>query len=576
MLPGVECFTKRSTGGGCKKHKYCNQQHFVGGIMVGVRSVTYALSQLLLPIAQHNFHAAWERAQHKLEPLNLVTEEERADYLSFEIDRWREQRKPTAFLKRLVSECLSVEESLGELFPSKYFDAHKKLTGQGNLSFENASALLSHSNLIARLLNDEHLSCAQIAGVLSARRGGFEYNWHQLKLVARALGGAPELDEEEILKLSDEDVAGAPEKFGDASPKECIELIGDIGTRLGYPSDLADALYRFFPDAKSFVPAYSVILNTNLLVVDSYDHPASAAYEFQPRGLLSHVLQRDKHPSYHPSESAYLNNSKGAFAFDRNWAWSRKGSGRVQALALADLLDGLSQMAYPARRELASWIRSWLMRIEEDFVVHRVEVEPPSWTEIENFFDRISAENTRTFGILEQRAVDFLATAWFDTVETEYDVRGRGDSVSASNTAKAKLGDVEFKSKSLRQVRAFEAHGGKLSKFYVDIHGASFSKILPKRQTEFDQLGIPESWDIEVIFIAHEIEAKLKNQWTEEVCKYNVRWTCKTYSETWVEVLESVDRDLLTKLFHVYVTEPISGRWVSDGVKSKFNKIVSE
>ncbi|SMX72835.1 hypothetical protein BSP239C_00682 [Brevibacterium sp. 239c] len=542
--------------------------------MEGLQTVAHVMSQLLLPISQKNSAQAVERAQYWLGATDLEEETARADYLRFEITKWRDGARASVLLRNVVTDSLLVEKVLGEQFPGKYFLVHEKLQDSGNLSFEDASALLSHSNLIAQLLIDERLSCAQVAGVLSARRGGFEYNWNQLQIIAAALGVRPVLSEEQMFRQSELDVAASQEKFGDATPEECIGLISEVAASLGYSGDLSAHLVRFFPGREEFVPQYSVILNTNLLIVEEYDHPVSAAYEFAPRSGTAKRLQRKRHPSYTAVESAYLNNSKGASFFDRNWAWSRMTTGRSQALALADIFSGLNQMAYPARRELASWIRPWLMRIEDSYTEHLTEVYDPDLEGIRNFFSGLSVGNSHTFGILEQRAVDFLATAMLISSEYDFEVRGRGDSVSASNTSKLKMGDVEFKSRDSKSVIAFEAHGGSLSDFYVNIHADSLAKILKKRKVELEQLGNSGDWNIEVRFVAHDITEMYSLGLPSNISGYTVAWSFTTFNQSWNDVLENVSDDLISTLFKQYVRDPVAGRWVSDGNKAKFNQLI--
>lgn len=542
--------------------------------MNGLRTVAHVMSQLLLPISQSNSVRALERAQHCLSATGLEEEAERADYLGYLLSKWRDSQKPSELLKKVVNDCLLVEEVLGEQFPGKYFSVHEKLQNAGNLSFEDSSSLLSHSNLIAQLLSEEKLSCAQVAGVLSARRGGFEYNWNQLQIIASAMGVRPVLDEAKIMRQSELDVAASEEKFADASPEECIGIISEVGKSLGYSTDLEGQLGRFFPDRENFIAQYSVILNTNLLIVEEYDHPVSAAYEFAPRSGAAKELQNARHPSYTATESAYLNNSKGASFFDRNWAWSRKASMRSQALALADIFSGLNQMAYPARRELASWIRPWLMRIEDFYTEHLIEVLEADLHGIENFFSGLASGNTRTFGVLEQRAVDFLASAMLDCSDDVFENRGRGDSVSASNTARLKMGDIEFKSRRSLRVVAFEAHGGALSDFYVNIHADSLRKILRRRRVELDQLGVPGEWEIEVRFIAHKISEMYSIGLPSILEGYEIEWEFLTFEIAWSQVRESTDREKIIRLFNDFVGHPVAGRWVSESTKKRFNQLI--
>lgn len=540
--------------------------------MTGIHSVEHSLSQLLLPIAQERSHLAWERAQHLLENRGHASEEARGDFLAHEITRWQRAGQPSRFLRQLVSDCLSVEPILGEQFPREYFRIHERLTNAGQLSFEDASSLLSHSNMIARLLSEEHMSCAQVASVLSARRNGFEYNWHQVQTIASGLGKVPQVDAEEARKLLELDSQSGVERFADADPEACLEVLTEVGRQLGYPKSLENELRRFYPDRDRFQPQYSIILYGNLLITEFYDHPtATAAYEFNPRGGFFMHIQDKLFPSYSAKESAYLNNSKGAFAFDKNWAWARKASMREQALALADILAGLSHMSYPARRAFATWMRAWLLRIEEAYRESRVEVRQPTLEGIGNFFEQIGAGNSKTYGILEQRAVDCLSTVLVTTEDGHWVTNGRGDSVSASNTSKKKLGDIEFKSGKQCRVWAFEAHGGTLVPFYVDIHAATFENILPQRKVEFDQHAAPGEWNIRVEFVAHNLNGMDAARGSSEVHGYHVEWAFTTFRDLWELAKASVPSEQLLQAFNEHVTDQIDSRWVSDAVKRTFN-----
>lgn len=554
--------------------------------MTQLHTVAHALNQLLLPIqepptsavgtpdVESPFYRALEKAHATLDNRHLSLDT-RGDYLSHEVARWQETGRPTKFLRNLVASCLTVEPALGERLPGEYFAIHKKLQTEGHLSFEDASSLLGHSDMIARLLDEESMSCAQVASVLSARRNGFDYNWHQVQIVATGLGKTPQVDANAARQLLELDSESGVERFADADPETCLEVLTEVGRQLGYPKTLRDELRRFYPDRNSFQPQYSIILYGNLLITEFYDHPtATAAYEFNPRGGFFMHVQEKLFPSYSAKESAYLNNSKGAFAFDKNWAWARKASMREQALALADILAGLSYMSYPARRAFATWMRAWLLRIEEAYGESRVCVRRPSTDGVSRFFEQVSEGNSKTYGILEQRAVDCLGSALINVEGGQWFVHGRGDSVSASNTSKKKLGDVEFKSGSECRMWAFEAHGGTLVPFYVDIHAATFEDILPKRKVELSQHGEPGDWDIRVEFVAHNLNEMDKVARSSQVHGYNVRWTFVTFRDLWEFVKHQVPVEDLLQAFDEHVTKHVDSRWVSDAVKDTFNNFI--
>ncbi|GAA1282193.1 MULTISPECIES: hypothetical protein [Brachybacterium] len=532
-----------------------------------------ALDRLLLPVKPDNQAEVVEAASTYFASNATVACDSYGDLLVQHIESWRHDLSVSSFLRDLVRECLRVTETFHPDFSKSFFTTHRKLMEQGELEFSNASALLSQSATIAELLVRQHMSCAQVAAVLTAILGGYEYNWKQVQIVARQLKALPVIDDIEARKVYETDEAESERKFADASPVECIEQIASEAESLGYIGPIAEDLQRFYGDGIDFVPQYAVILHYNLLVSEFFDHPANAAYEFSPRSQLSLEFQREFHPSYASTENAYLNNSKGASAFDSDWAWSRKGGLRRQALALADLLFYLSRMSYPARRELARSIRAWLARIESVHRVLAVTVSPPGIEGMERFFEGVSQENSRTRGILEQRAVDCFAVALDRARPAESVSRGIGDSVSASNSARKKLGDVEFLYKAERRVQAFEAHGGALEELYVDLHRLSLRRILKARLVELEQLGEADQWNMCIRFIAHDIGPVADGLAESHIEGFVVSWKFETFSEVWRQVSQLLGKDELYEIFLYRVVEPLQSQWVPNGVKERFNQI---
>lgn len=431
-------------------------------------SLKDALDGLLLPVDLDTQESVIDFAHGYFVNNARVAEASYGDLLVQHIESWRHDLSVSTFLKKLVTGCLDATSAFREAFTKDFFGTHRKLMEEGELQFANASALLSQSVTIAGLLEGRRMSCAQVAAVLSAILGGYEYNWKQVQIVARNLRVLPAIDDTEARSVYEADEIESERRFADASPDECIEQIAHEAMSLGYIGPIANDLRRFYGNSDDYAPQYAVILHYNLLVAEFYDHPATAAYEFSPRKELSLELQREFHPSYRGTQSAYLNNSKGASAFDADWAWSRKPGLRRNAIALADLLFYLSRMSYPARRELARSLRAWLARIENIHRALEVPVDIPDAAGMTRFFEGVARGNSRTRGILEQRAVDCLAMA-MNCVHADMGVpRGLGDSVSASNSSKKKLGDIELLYRDERRIEAFEAHGGRLEGLYVD------------------------------------------------------------------------------------------------------------
>lgn len=534
-----------------------------------------ALSRLLLPIGLEAQGQALLAASNTISLRASIGEESYGDYLQTYIERWRQDLSVPREFKEIVRASLGATGIFKGEFCAKYFETHRLLMEKGELSFADASALLSQAHVILDLLEQQRMSCAQIASMLTAVLGGYQYNWRQVQIISRALGQVPQLEEDIASQVYVSDEVEATRRFADASPSDCIEQIESDAVSLGYGGPMARDLTLFYGQGDEFVPAYAVILHYNLLVAEFYDHPATAAYEFAPRQEMGLRLQREFHPSYTSVENAYLNNSKGASAFDRDWAWSRKAGNRRQALALADILYHLSQMSYAARRELATILRAWLAKIESEHRARKVSLDVPSIDGMRLFFERVSQANSATRGVLEQRAVDCFASLKLDSRERDLVPRGLGDSVSASNYSRRKLGDVEILDRRSLEIHALEAHGGTLEELYVDLHRWSLKRTLPRRSVELSQMGEPDDWLVRVQFIAHNVASMGNGVAEESIAGFRVEWQFTSFTQAWSSVRAAYSENEIYRHFLERVVRPLDSPWVPNDVKEAFVAIVS-
>ena len=230
--------------------------------------------------------------------------------------------------------------------------------------------------------------------------------------------------------------------------------------------------------------------------------------------------QRPKTPSQQkPGQS------RGAANLDAAWAWARQPGYIGSALGFATILDRLGSMPYPARRQLAPWIRQWLHRISREREATFTPVIEVGAAQVRNFLDGVTEGNTRTRGVLDQRVVDLLSVA----LHSGWDQRGVGDFVNASNVRKRKTGDVEFLDPQKGVIVAYEAHGGFLANVYVDLHRQTLRQVLLRRREELTLGRHPDAWNITVRFIAHDL-GDTSN--LEEVIEgFRVRWEFQTYEE---------------------------------------------
>lgn len=542
--------------------------------MAVTQELRETLHILLLPIADEIFEDACVDLELMLSEAGV----DEADYgatIRTELDAWRLSGEPNGRLKAIVAAALDSSKTFDPRFAFHYFDLHHDLTTRNLLAFDDARGLLSHVGLIAYLLNTERMSCAQVALVLSARRGTFTYSWQQIRPIALKLGQMPELVLQDCIAASDRDGTLKERRFVDASPTEAIEILSEKASELGYQRNLSAALADFYcaDAATPFEPAYSIILHANALTAEFYDHPPqAAAYEFRPRGGAIAWIQKELHPSYAASESAYLNNSKGAYAFDENWAWGRKQSHWKAAHALSSILQGLGEMPYAGRRELAGWIRQWLLRLETDAATARVSISPYDSEGAVTFLRNLAIRNSESLGVLEQRVLDFISSAAHPPSDG-WVVRGRGDHVNASNTSRRKMGDVEYLRIETREIVAYEAHGGGLSDVYIEGHKNTLTGVVRARAAELIEIAQPEEWDVTIKYVAHELLHDSPG--LTFVDDFPIKWKFATYEELVADASSSgsLDEDQL-QAFEEFVSGAIDGPYVPNKVRSQFNELL--
>lgn len=461
-------------------------------------------------------------------------------------------------IKCVLSACAG---SLGYTLSQQYFDAHTKLTEQGELSARSARQLLGSARLAAHLLADQRMSCAQAARVLSAPFNESTYTWQQVQVLCRALDiPVPAVSAGAVEQLYRDDASQQVSRFADSTDDVERELLAKRTSELGFHGDHEAVLNRFM--RTGFDPALRIIAHHMLTVCEFYDHPPSIAYEFSPRGTASRYLQ-NRHPTYRGKGSAILNLAKSAPSLDDNWAWGRKQNRRSDALALSALFFGLEQMAYSARRELAAWLRQWIVR-----TYARATAKPRLLEAVESgsaaidLINRLIARETHTSGTVEQRVVDTLTAVLHP--DERWHSRGRGDSVNAANLPRKKMGDCEYlrTNAQLRTNRgvlvAYEAHAGTLNDAYIEGHHRSLMQIIEQRDEDLAALAKPDDWNMRVTFVAHERPGTLGVAPLEQD-GYRVHTDAITYSELLGEArVQDPDGAKLLSMVNEHLIEPLN------------------
>jgi hypothetical protein len=466
-----------------------------------------AFRTLLLPIDPAREQEALNAADDAMDEAGIEASD-RAELIRSQLARARLGEGFSPALMDPVRAALRVGDPVwGLQLARSYEQLHEALVSRHLLSFEESSAFLSHSRLIARLAAAEAMSAAQIAGVLSARDHRVPFSWQAVQDVLARLGLRRALDATEVEALHARDEELEELLFADADFQGAAAIVGRVGADFGFPGDLEDLLLRLFrpdPDASGRHGPYLQILHYQCVVAEFFDHALTALYEFAPRGAVAEWVFARYPGDLSGAGNPFLNNAKSVDRLDSAWARSKDRQGLLSpASALVGIVSGLEVMGFAARQELAAWLRRWLLRVIR--LTRPLAREVPEWPTpgaVAALLRAIAADQTRTAGILEQRIVDAIALARHGEADG-WRSHGIGDSVNASNISRRKLGDCEFQNASERRVVAYEAHAGILSQVYVDGHAQTLSRVLPTRIEEWERIADLNAWQVKVVFVAH-------------------------------------------------------------------------
>jgi len=480
-----------------------------------------AMRTLLLPIAPECEEDALDGAAQELARLGFDAADF-ADAVSLEREKWRDTGDVSDDLAGVIASYVAAgDPDLGELLSETYFALYEILRDRHLLEHDEAAAFLSHARLIAHLAEAEQMSAAQIERVLRARDARVDFAWRAVQRILGQMALKPSLDGDRVEELFERDRELEKSVFADADVETCAEMLGDVADRLGFPGDLEElALTLYPPDGAAFGP-YLQILHFLATIAEFYDHALSILYEFSPRGQVAGWLFDQYPPALTGAGNPVLNNAKGFDQLTPAWAASREDR-LDQARALVALVTGLESMGFAARQELAGWLRRWLVRLIR--LTEPLTVLLPdrfSTRQVQRILDSIAAGETNTQGIIEQRVVDAITSVLYP--EPQWRGRGLKDSVNASNVSRRKLGDCDFQDAAGRKAVAWEAHGGGLSEVYVEGHRRTLRRSLELRREEFEGIADLSDWDVEVVFVAHDLLAHLPVRYGESGVAVEIR-----------------------------------------------------
>lgn len=506
------------------------------------------------------------------------------DFLSWvvtETDNWRLTRTPSEQLKSVVADVIlascngaSIDVvAQGSQLATKYFLLHEKLMQEHLMAHDEAIAFISNSFLIAYLAFSEKFSAAQISNLLSQRDQRAKFSRQSINAALQVMRIAPALSEQQIATLYRRDTAQELSMLADADLTASAEKVADAGTKLGFPNNLLSAMKTLNPvivagGMSSAYTPYLQILHYQCSLAEFFDHAVTDIYEFSPRGRKGEWLHRQYPHAIAGASNPFLNNAKSVEILDASWARSKKNQERPGAMALLSILEGMQAMGFSARRELAWWLRLWLHRIIRIAGTTPITIPPNlQVNQITSLITAISSGNTSTFGILEQRSIDAIAS----TIHPNWRPRGLGDSVNATNLSRAKLGDCEFLDDVSKTVEAYESHGGVLNRLYVDEHIATLRKSILQRIGELNAIADPTMWNARITFVAHVIQGALPPSVIIEGLNINIR--AMTFSDFFATYAATIT-PIISQSVANHMLVPIQEQRTPNEVRQKLLAII--
>jgi hypothetical protein len=436
-----------------------------------------------------------------------VPPDDRSAHLAVLVDEWGDSGlAPGGSLLAVIKVAIEagMPTTEGSLLARRYEQLLRSLAEE-NLDLGHALGLISQAPFGYHLAAVERMSATQVARVLTERLGGAFVSWQACQKLLSVLGLRPHLEWDPVETLLEKDRLAALGRFADTDPVSAAELVGVVATRLGFPGECAALLQVLVPslDPDELQFPYLQAIEFQGVITRFFDHPPQFLYEFAPRGRVATNVFDRYPPALVPTANPILNNFKAIEAVDSAWARSRS----VQAHALAGLLGGMASMPHPARRELAEWIRQWVRHVvgllDSGFAAFPAGVASGNGM-VSKVIDFVSAANTGTFGIAEQRLVDALSVLKHPDRDG-WRSRGVGDAVNAPNLARAKVGDSDFQDTAGRRITGYEPHGGRLTTPYLAAHHRSLSRSIERRaEREMSAIADPVDWSVGVVFVAHQ------------------------------------------------------------------------
>lgn len=450
-------------------------------------------------------------------------------------------------------------EKILKNFSGQYFSLHQKIMKEEQVDHEEAKRILSNSSFTLNLALIHNMTASKIFSVLATQEVSAGTNWTTIKLVLEKSGIRQDVTPIDAEKIFDTDKLDEEALLGGFTVEDAVNHVSYSCEKFGLKQSIEDSLLKLL--ISDCHPPYLCMLHYQLIIAELYNHRLINAYEFSPRGeSVKWLTKQYNYAEMDVGNSPFLNNAKSVGELDYKWASAKKPKERHAAIALVDVLFELDKLSDPARVAICRYLRALLSKVlrlkrEERSELPKL-IPPLTKNNISNLINNVSLKNTSSYGLIEQRISDVLCLAIINDHEN-WAINGLGDSVFASNTAKKKLGDIEFKNKHDLKIVAFEAHGGSLSENYVIDHLSSAEKILKVRQSVFEERAPLSSWKLSIKFLAHGYDANLPGSVSlsgvETSIEYMLFSEFKKYN---------IDENLIS-LFQKYFTNPLNSTLVS-------------
>lgn len=535
-----------------------------------------AIRTLLLPVKPGTGDEYGVRAAEIIDEIGVA--EDKADWVQLEAAAWEHNGTPSPAFQSFIQSLLYSSDrhpssyiiepaALGDKvtgrqalqeFSNKYFELHNRVMLEEKVSHQAACRVLSYVHTMMLLATGGRMTASRIYSILLADGITLSKSWSTPRFILDACGLRQEVSAADIERIYIEDQAAEPDLLGDMTVPTALAHVADMCLAFGYDGPIHSQLETILIDERH--TPYLCMLHFQLSSLSIYNHRLTNGYEFSPRGEgVLWLTEKYNEAGLNVGLSPFLNNAKSVDTLNAGWASAKKKKERHSARAFTDLLGALDRLSDPSRSAAGLYLRGLLhrvIRITAESGVGISNIIPPfTPASAASLIAGVGVGNTRTRGIIEQRLADCIALYEAGDLSL-WRLRGFGDSVFTTNTARKKLGDAELKHIVDPKILAIEAHGGRLTEKYVQDHLFTMRNVMPARIEELEDRAPLSEWSVELQFFAHDIDPNLTT--AVNVCGVSVYISYREFShmvdiDTSNGIAATLDRNLRSELNQIHV-----------------------